>query len=149
MTKVFDIIVDKTTKELNRYGSTYKLVNISKKDNQPYYEYKAPGVDTLIVVPIFRQEWESAKKLFAKAGKGKTKLAYSQFIKTYVDKNFTSEDTEDDDGKPVTIFTALYKDIRLEIVFDGEGLSLVEAFTIVKNNIFDDDIRVDFQGEEE
>ena len=149
MTKVFDIIVDKTSTTIERYGSTYKLANISKKDNQLYYEYKAPGVDTLIVVPIFRQEWESAKKLFAKAGKGKTKIAYSQFIKTYVDKNFTSEETEDDDGKPVTIFTALYKDIRLEIVFDGEGLSLVEAFTIVKNNIFGDDIRVDFQGEEE
>ena len=149
MTTVFDIIVDKTKKELNRYGSTYKLVNVSKKDNQLYYEYKASGAGTILVVPVFRQEWESAKKLLAKAGKGKSKIAYSQFIKTYVDKNFTSEDTEDDDGKPVTIFNALYKDIRLEIVFDGESLSLVEAFTIVKNNIFGDGIRVDFQGEEE
>ena len=96
---------------------------------------------------MFRQQWEDAKKLIAKVGSGKSKLAYEKFIKTYIDKTAKGEELEDDDGKPITQYTALYKDIKLEIVFDGKGLSLVEAFTIMKNNIFGNGIRVEFQGE--
>ena len=147
MEEVYDVIVDKSKREINYCGITYKLANVSKKGDQFFYEYKASGFSTIIVVPAFRQQWEEAKKLIAKAGKGKSLAAYEKFIKTYIDKSAKSEEAEDDDGKPITQFTALYKDIKLEIVFDGKGLSLLEAFTIKKNNIFGEGIRVDFQGE--
>lgn len=147
MVRIYDIEVSGTTKTLERYGVTYKLVNISRQGTQRFYTYQSPGMETIVVVPDFKKQWNEAEKLISKLGKGKSFTAYTQLIRAKIDKNAKVEELSDEDGNEAKGLVARYKDIELELVYNGERLILQKIFIIRDHNVFGENVYVDFREE--
>lgn len=148
MIRVYDMLVDETKKTISRYGATFKLSNVTRDENQKVYTYQAPGMETMVVIPTFRKQWEEVKKIVAKLGKGKSLTAYSQLVQMKVDKKAHIVDITADDEERKGI-SARYKDIEIELEYRDKQLILMELFTIMDHNMFGNKIFVDFRGEEE
>ena len=149
MTRIYDIVVDNRNRTIVRYGKHYKLENISRMGEQRYYTYKAAGLDTLIVVPYFRVQWNEANKIIKDItngmGESNDLSIYSQIINEKCFSGFRIEDTTDADGMAAKMIVARYKDIDIEIEINEQSITLQKIFTIRDNNIFGNDVVVDFQ----
>lgn len=149
MIRVYDMMVDGTTKTVSRYGATFKLTNVTRADNRRIYTYQAPGMETMVVIPDFRKQWDEVNKIASKIGKGKSLTAYTQIVQMKIDKNASVADISGDDGEEKKGIFARYKDIEIELEYDGKQLILLKLFTIRDHNVFGNNILVDFQEDEE
>lgn len=141
--------MDGTVKTISRYGAAYKLTNVTRMGNQRIYTYQAPGMETLVVVPVFRKQWDEAYQIVSKIGKGKSLTAYLQLIQMKISKSAVISNIAGDDGEDRKGIVAHYKDIEIELEYDGSRLILLKMFTIKNHNVFGNDIFVDFQEEDE
>lgn len=148
MIRVYDTMVNAETKSLVRYGATYKLQNVTRSGNQRIYTYNAPGMETMVVIPSFRSQWDEAYRIISKLGKGKSLTAYTQLVQMKIDKNASIADIAAEDGEDRKGIFARYKDIEIELEYDGTQITLLKLFTIRDHNVFGNDILVDFQEDE-
>lgn len=144
MIYIYDAVIDKTATTFDRYGCTFKLEKRSRMGDREYYSFVYPGMQKLLVVPGFAQQYKEVEAKVSRFPKNKDFEDYLKCITRQIDKYATYEEFPTDESETGTmhVITADYKDIRIQADYMNKKLTLSDQFEIVKNNMFGNGITV-------
>lgn len=144
MIYIYDSIVEPNVKTFSRYGTTFKLEKRSKMGNNIFYSFVHPGMQKLLVVPGFAEQYREAEAIIKRFPPNRDFEDYMKRITRQIDKYATYEEFPTDESETGTmqVITADYKDIRIQADYIDKKLTLSDEFEIVKNNIFGNGITV-------
>lgn len=144
MIYIYDSIVEPNTKTFSRYGATFKLEKRSKMGNKMFYSFVYPGMQKLLVVPEFAEQYREAETIINKFPPNREFEDYMKRFTRQIDKYASSEEFPTDESETGTmhVITADYKDIRIQVDYMNKKLTLSDEFEIVKNNLFGNGITV-------
>lgn len=152
MIYIYDIILKNTDKNavFERYGAKYKLEAKHKMGTYLYYTFTCPGMETLMVVPQFMQQYTELERVLAQLGKGKTYEKYRTALRKVVEIEDEDEyPSETSTTKVMKILSCSYKDIGIVFEFENNEIHLTKEFEIRQNNIFGNGQTVSLIQEEE
>ena len=144
MIYIYDTVVDKTVTTFKRYGCTFKLERRSRMGDREYYSFVYPGMQKLLVIPGFAQQYKEIEAKVSRFPKNKDFEDYLKCITRQIDKYATYEEFPTDESETGTmhVISANYKDISVQFEFMNKKLTLSEEFDIERNNIFGNGITV-------
>lgn len=144
MIYIYDTVIEGQVTEIKRYGAKYKFASKTKMGNQFYYTFKASGRESLIFISRFAEQYRKVEQLVGKFGKCKDGEAVRTKIVKRIDRDVIEEFFEGNSAEEtgLYVYTAFYKDIRVEIHYEDGEVVLQQDFEIKQNNIFGNNVTV-------
>lgn len=138
MIYIYDSIVGPMDKTFKRYGATYKLEKRSRMGDNVFYSFVYPGMEKLLVVPRFAEQYREAEAILKKFAKNKSFEDYLKMVQRQIDRQATYDEYPDEDSETgvMQVIVANYKDIQIQFDCMNRKLKLQDEFTIMQNNIF-------------
>ena len=138
MIYIYDTVIEPYETQLKRYGAMYRLENRTRMGNQVFYTFTAPGLEKLLIVPRFAEQYRQVEKFYHKIAVSKkleTCLAHirKELNKRIIVEEFPNEDSETGVMKMISVD---YKDIRVQFDVMNHRLRLSQEFEITDNNLF-------------
>jgi len=141
---IYDTPTQENMDTFKRYGITFKLEKKLRMGDRYFYSYVASGMEKLVVVPGFVEQYYEVDAKVKKFYPGKPLDAYLRLIKKNICTEFTVDEMptdESEDGKLYAI-TCEYKDITVVLEYLNNSLRVAGEFEIRQNNIFGNGIVV-------
>ncbi len=146
MIYLYDRVVGPTETSFKRFGVEYTLEKTYRMGQQYYYSFRAPKRERILVIPLFYEQYLEVKDKSKKIARYKLLETCLRKIETEISEETTVEMFESDEGPgEMPVIVVLYKDIKVTFEFRTSGLILLPEFTIVKNNIFGNNLFVSFE----
>lgn len=151
MTYVYDLLLDINAVSFERYGVTYKLEQTFKMGNRKMSSFKADGMDKVLVVPQFIEQYCKLDSKLKNLTKKKTFEDCVKYIQQRIDPEpvLDAEPDPEDENVMIQNIVCQFKDIRVKIYYKKETMELDSEFEIVQNNLFGNGILVETKHEDE
>ncbi len=146
MIYLYDRIVGPTEISFKRFGVEYKLEKTFRMGQQYYYSFQAPNREKILVIPLFYEQYLEVLDKSKKIARYKRFETCLRKIEEQISEEITVDMFESDEGQgEMPVVVVLYKDIKVTYEFRTSGLILLPEFTIVKNNIFGNNLFISFE----
>lgn len=149
MTYIYDTPLEINAVTFERYGVVYKLEQTFKMGNRKFASFKADGMDKILVVPQFVEQYNRLAARLLKLAKNKTFEECVRYVRQQIDPDPVLDEEPDENGVMVPNITCQFKDIKVKLYYRNGIMELDPEFEIVQNNIFGNGILVDTKPEED
>jgi len=151
MTYIYDTPLEINAVTFERYGITYKLEQTFKMGSRKFASFKADGMDKILLVPQFAEQYYKLDAKLKKLAKNKTYEDCVKYVEQRIDPMPIEDEEPDekDDTVMLKYITCQFKDIKVKIYYKNGVMELAPEFEIVQNNLFGNGILVDLRPEEE
>ena len=144
MIYMYDKILRDDEVSFKAYGGTYSLEKKYRMGKKVYYSFISPGREKILLIPGFYEEYLEVEKKYEKLKNLRQLPNCIKRIRAEISRAVNVEmfeSSENASGK-MPVITVDYKDIKVTFEFRKSRLLLLPEFTIVKGNIFGNNILV-------
>lgn len=151
MTYIYDTALDINAVTLERYGVTYKLEQTFKMGSRKFASFTAPGMDKILVIPQFAEQFQKICNKLIHLKKDKTFDDYVKYIQQRITDEVTVDDEQDANDENVTIYSCVfqYQDIKVKLLYSKGRMWMSPEFEVVQNNLFGNGFVVNTKPEED
>jgi len=151
MTYIYDTVIDINAVSLERYGVTFKLEQTFKMGSRKFASFTAPGMDKLLIVPQFAEQYQKICSRLIHLKKDKTFDDYVKYIQQRITEEVTVDSEPDLNDESVIVYncTFQYKDIKVKLLYSNGKMWMSPEFEVVQNNLFGNGFVVNTKPEDE
>ena len=151
MTYIYDTPLEINAVTFERYGVVYKLEQTFKMGNRKFASFKADGMDKILVVPQFADQYYKLDSKLKNLAKNKSFEDCVKYVQQRLDPDpiIDEEPDEVDENVMIPTISCQFKDIKVKIYYRNGTMQLGSEFEIVQNNLFGNGILVDTKRDEE
>lgn len=151
MNYVYDQPLSNNEKTFTRYGAVYRLEKRFRMGSRVFYSFISPGMDKLLVVPVFARQYKELETKAEKFPTGKPYDEYKRLVRFHFNPDVDEEEipNEESSNGIMKVITFNYKDIRASFLYMNNALKIGPEFEIIDNNLFGNGVVVnmDLDGE--